>query len=286
MASATINRKEMANRTQHSDTPSTSTPPSEDRHRSTLLGKQPLPPSAKHNHPIGHRTTSSKDHTVSPLNECSHLQELSSIEHQTTLSEMHSLENKIECVVEKRKPHSDVVCQTTCLEATNLDPQNTTEASTSLIDEEENQMVKEPDAPSQQHLEIASQPTGETEAIASTNFAIENIEMADEGDVENQQHSYLDSQEIVETAISHNDWDENEMVEEEDTDYQQYFEEENYDWFSEIAKPRSYWEKLRQAWYQEVFNTTSEDEEIRQLLERSNGFCYTFLCFLLFVNFQ
>ncbi|GKV24523.1 hypothetical protein SLEP1_g34126 [Rubroshorea leprosula] len=268
MASARIHRKETANRTQHSDTPSTSTPPSEDRHRSTLLGKPPLPPSAEHNHPTRHRTISPKDHLVSPLNERSHLQELSSIEHQTTLSEMHSLKNKIECVVEKRKPHSDVVCQTTCLEATNLAPQKTTEASTSLNGQEENQMVKEPDALSQQHLEIASQATGETETIASTNFAIENIEMADEEDVENQQHSYLDSQEIVETAISYDDWDENDMVEEEDTDYQQYFEGENYDWFSYIAKPRSYWEKLRQAWYQEVFNTTSEDEEIRQLLER------------------
>ncbi|PRQ30179.1 putative transcription factor C2H2 family [Rosa chinensis] len=69
----------------------------------------------------------------------------------------------------------------------------------------------------------------------------------------------FDSQ--VDTTTSLVDWDEN------DDDYQ-YYGETNYDWISEISRPRSYWEDIRKSWYQEVLNSNSEKGEIHQLLER------------------
>lgn len=57
-------------------------------------------------------------------------------------------------------------------------------------------------------------------------------------------------------------------MDDEETVGQQEFRETNYDWFADIARPRSYWEDRRQAWYQEMLSTSSENNEIRQLLER------------------
>ncbi|CAK7335957.1 unnamed protein product [Dovyalis caffra] len=73
----------------------------------------------------------------------------------------------------------------------------------------------------------------------------------------------FDSPESSETTLPLNDWDENEMEEEEE-----YFEQTNYDWFSDIARPRSYWEDQRKARYEEKLNASSDNDEIRQLLER------------------
>ncbi|KAM7271179.1 hypothetical protein ACFE04_030393 [Oxalis oulophora] len=79
----------------------------------------------------------------------------------------------------------------------------------------------------------------------------------------------INVQENVESVSSYTNWDENEIEEEyEEFDEQQYYVESGYDWFSEIARPQSYWEDLRKARYQEVLTTRSEDEEIRKLLER------------------
>ncbi|GLU08584.1 hypothetical protein SLE2022_254900 [Rubroshorea leprosula] len=271
VASARHYRLEMANSTLRSDIPSTSNPPSEEGQPSTLPRKPPVAPLPEKSHHDGDQTTLPKRHTVPPSNEESYPKKMSSTRHQIKLPEFpekHSVENKKECVVVQRKPHLHVAFQTTSLEATNLDSQKTTEASTSLNGQEENQIAREQDAPSQQHLNLVSQPTVERETVASSDGLVWNNEMAEERDADDQQHPYIDSEEIVETTTSFNDWDENEMAEDEEDYYQQYLVQANYNWFSDIARPRSYWENRRQAWYQEVLNTTSEDEEIRQLLER------------------
>ena len=74
----------------------------------------------------------------------------------------------------------------------------------------------------------------------------------------------FDPPETSETTPPLNDWDENEIGEE----GEEYFEQINYDWFSDIARPRSYWEDKRKARYEEKLGTSSDNDEIRQLLER------------------
>eukprot|EP00258_Populus_trichocarpa_P050437 XP_024466456.1 uncharacterized protein LOC7491463 [Populus trichocarpa] len=74
----------------------------------------------------------------------------------------------------------------------------------------------------------------------------------------------FDPPETSETTPPLNDWDENEIGEE----GVEYFEQINYDWFSDIARPRSYWEDKRKARYEEKLGTSSDNDEIRQLLER------------------
>ncbi|KAF2286850.1 hypothetical protein GH714_033125 [Hevea brasiliensis] len=78
----------------------------------------------------------------------------------------------------------------------------------------------------------------------------------------------FDQGEVLESTPSINNWNGNEMDDEEIVD-QQDLGETNYDWFADIARPRSYWENRRQAWYQEMLTSGSENNEIRQLLERS-----------------
>ncbi|ESQ52101.1 hypothetical protein EUTSA_v10016344mg [Eutrema salsugineum] len=58
-------------------------------------------------------------------------------------------------------------------------------------------------------------------------------------------------------------WEEQEEYEDE----QSYYGEMSYDWFTEIARPRTYWEDLRKSRYQEVMNTRSDKEDICRLLE-------------------
>ncbi|KAF9689083.1 hypothetical protein SADUNF_Sadunf01G0054800 [Salix dunnii] len=74
----------------------------------------------------------------------------------------------------------------------------------------------------------------------------------------------FDPPETSETTPPLNDWDENEIGGEDED----YFEQINYDWFSDIARPRSYWENQRKARYEEKLTTSSDNDEIRQLLER------------------
>ncbi|KAJ7010260.1 ubiquitin-protein ligase [Populus alba x Populus x berolinensis] len=74
----------------------------------------------------------------------------------------------------------------------------------------------------------------------------------------------FDPPETSETTPPLNDWDENEIGEE----GEEYFEQINYDWFSDIARPRSYWEDQRKARYEEKLGSNSDNDEIRQLLER------------------
>ncbi|XP_011022301.1 PREDICTED: uncharacterized protein LOC105124124 [Populus euphratica] len=64
------------------------------------------------------------------------------------------------------------------------------------------------------------------------------------------------------TSPLNGDWEDNEIEEEE------YFEQTNSDWLSDIARPRSYWEDQRKARYEEKRGGSSDNDEIRQLLER------------------
>ncbi|OMO77722.1 putative ubiquitin-protein ligase [Corchorus olitorius] len=123
----------------------------------------------------------------------------------------------------------------------------------------------------QQQLLLDLQQAIETIETKSFTTCIDN-EMAQEENIDNQQPFDLESQGIAETITSYIDQDENEICEELDDDYEQYYGQGNYDWFSNIARPKSYWEGLRQAWYQEMLSTTttSKGDEIRQLLERGN----------------
>lgn len=107
----------------------------------------------------------------------------------------------------------------------------------------------------QQHLSLDLPKT--IERTTSLNSRTKNeIEIGEEQDL------CLDSQEI--NVDENSDQDENEELE----DHYQQYSQTNYDWFSNISRPRSYWEGLRKAWYQEVINTTTKNEEIRQLVQR------------------
>ncbi|KAE8712903.1 hypothetical protein F3Y22_tig00110221pilonHSYRG00046 [Hibiscus syriacus] len=101
---------------------------------------------------------------------------------------------------------------------------------------------------------------------------VEN-EIGEEEGNDNRQHPELDSQsqDALEKSTTYyiNDSNENEVPEEEDDQYQQYFEESNeYDWFSNISRPKRYWESIRKAWYNEVLNTAPKNEDIRELVQR------------------
>ncbi|KAK5774891.1 uncharacterized protein LOC108477804 [Gossypium arboreum] len=208
--------------------------------------------------------------------------------------------NKYEDIKEKAKPPSDAVQQKTSLEAKSPESPKISKETKPLEAPSENEVAKKEELSSQQQLILGSQETAETvtqnevakaeqekdqhqlildsqenmETTTTTSVvsSIEN-EIVEEEDIGDQQHICVDpqSQDIVDNTSTSciNDGNENEVTEEEEDHYQQYFDEtDDYDWFSNISRPRSYWEGLRQAWYDEVLNATSNNEEIRQLLER------------------
>ncbi|KAE8709260.1 Detected protein of unknown function [Hibiscus syriacus] len=120
------------------------------------------------------------------------------------------------------------------------------------------------------HLTLESQETMETPT--SMNSSIDNEIGEGEGNGD-RQYLGLDSRSectVVKSSTSYvNDSNENEVTGEEEDHYQQYFVESNdYDWFTDISRPKSHWESLRKAWYEEVLNATSKNGEIRQLVER------------------
>ncbi|XP_048318346.2 uncharacterized protein LOC112493410 [Ziziphus jujuba] len=87
----------------------------------------------------------------------------------------------------------------------------------------------------------------------------------------------VESQETTDSTTLSDGWDTNDAVEEVEDNYQQY-SETNYDWISDISRPRSHWEDRRKAWYQKMLNCNSENE-ICRLLERrtvSNILCSSF----------
>ncbi|KAM7262772.1 hypothetical protein ACFE04_000455 [Oxalis oulophora] len=140
-----------------------------------------------------------------------------------------------------------------------LDEKEEPSASLTILEEKE-----EPSA-SLTILEEQEEPSASLTILEKNgNFLEENT---------NEQHQDNghpnNAQENLELVESYDNWDENEMEEEgQDFDDQHFYLDSGYDWFSEIARPRSYWEDLRKAWYQEVISTRSEDEDIRKLLER------------------
>ncbi|KAF5742394.1 RING/U-box superfamily protein [Tripterygium wilfordii] len=82
------------------------------------------------------------------------------------------------------------------------------------------------------------------------------------------EYGILTSQGRAETTGSLNESNDTEVEEEQEADEPLEFLDSTYDWFSDIARPRSFWEDRRQAWYEEMLSSSSENEEIRRLLER------------------
>ncbi|KAK8563228.1 hypothetical protein V6N13_018239 [Hibiscus sabdariffa] len=202
---------------------------------------------------------------------------------------------------EQEKPPSHAIEQKeTNSEARCLESLKTADATATLESQPENQTVKIQGSNFQQHLFLDSKETAETisslnvytqndaaeeqsnhpkhlsldlqetaETTISLNGSTENkIGEEWEQDLEDQHHLCLDSEEIVENATSCSDMEDNEATEELEDHYSEYLDQTDYDWFSSISRPRSYWEALRKAWYHEVLNTTSKNEEIRQLVQR------------------
>lgn len=95
----------------------------------------------------------------------------------------------------------------------------------------------------------------------------------------------LDLQETTDTTTSLVCWDENDVEEQVEDDYE-YYGEYSYDWITEISRPRSYWEDLRKAWYQEMLDSNSGKGDIRQLIERYTSIAFALSVLNLIYRFQ
>ncbi|KAM5587003.1 hypothetical protein ABKV19_005776 [Rosa sericea] len=135
----------------------------------------------------------------------------------------------------------------------NLDSQETVDSTTSLNGRDGDDEIWKPTSSEARYLDL--QQSADTRKPLSGGDGTGN-EIWHGTSLEARN---FDSQ--VDTTTSLVDWDEN------DDDYQ-YYGETNYDWISEISRPRSYWEDIRKSWYQEMLNSNSEKGEIHQLLER------------------
>lgn len=115
-----------------------------------------------------------------------------------------------------------------------------------------------------------SQVSSITTASVASSQNENDTENSGERGMNEQRQLYLASQESIEMPELWNEWDDNELAAELEEDYEeqeQDFVGTNYDWISEISRPRSYWEDRRREWYNEMLSS-SPNEEIRQLLER------------------
>ncbi|KAE9594264.1 putative aminoacyltransferase, E1 ubiquitin-activating enzyme [Lupinus albus] len=138
---------------------------------------------------------------------------------------------------EEAQPCSDTTSQETCLEAQHVDSKETAEAIPSMTESNVNEMESEVEASNQEYT------------MAETSYD----ETVDEDEEACNEH-------YAESSYS-------EIVEEvEDIDMN--YDENSYDWISEISRPRSYWEERRQEWYREMLDTESHKEDICKLLER------------------
>ncbi|KAK4259871.1 hypothetical protein QN277_006159 [Acacia crassicarpa] len=94
------------------------------------------------------------------------------------------------------------------------------------------------------------------------NNVYDEMEEEEEGGSEEEEHGESVYEEIEEVEINYGS------------------ETDNFDWISQISKPKSYWEDLRQAWYKEMLdNNESQKDDICQLLQRrtvSNFLCSDF----------
>ncbi|GMJ12586.1 hypothetical protein HRI_004927800 [Hibiscus trionum] len=174
----------------------------------------------------------------------------------TTISLNSSIENKIGEEREQDIDDQHHLC---------LDSEEIVENTKYCSDRDDNEATEQSNH--RKHPSLDLQETKDT--TISLNSSTENkIGEEREQDIDDQHHLCLDSEEIVENTTSCSDRDDNEATEELDDHYSEYLDQTDYDWFSSISRPRSYWEDLRKAWYHEVLNNTSKNEEIRQLVER------------------
>ncbi|KAK9268105.1 hypothetical protein L1049_010545 [Liquidambar formosana] len=147
-----------------------------------------------------------------------------------------------------RSPHTEIVNNSQELE--NSSTLNLLSEDNHHLEVDTNMLQSTPTA---QHLELyASEDLHEDASLTSdvtwqeTSFEASNLDTQDTAD---------------------NGWDGNVTEEEQEVNNQQLIGT-NYDWFSDISRPRRYWESRRQSWYEEMLDTNSQNEEIRQLLER------------------
>ncbi|KAL1114739.1 hypothetical protein V6Z11_D02G278600, partial [Gossypium hirsutum] len=234
-----------------------------------------------------------KSSTSKLQSEETHCQKASISGHQSICPVNRFTEYRNENLNEQAKPASYAIHQKeTSLEVRCLETLKSADTTTPLASQSENQMAKEQGSNCQQNLFLDSQGTAENVNPYSQNETAEERdnhqqhlslgleettetslneigeEQELEQDIDDKQQPHLDSQENAGNSTFYSDNDGSEVTEELDDHYPQYFDQTNYDRFSDISRPRSYWEDLRKAWYQEVLNTTSKNEEIRQLLER------------------
>ncbi|KAK7303829.1 hypothetical protein RJT34_14746 [Clitoria ternatea] len=150
---------------------------------------------------------------------------------------------------EEAHPSSDVINQETCFQAQHYDSQEPAEATTSMTDSNPNEATTD-----------RVETSNEQNDMAKSSYDV----TVNEEEASNQQYAEPSYEEISNQNYAENCYDETEEAEE----INQINDETNYDWISEISRPRSYWEQLRQAWYGEMLNTDSHNEDIRKLLER------------------
>ncbi|KAL5158211.1 Protein neuralized [Glycine soja] len=174
--------------------------------------------------------------------------------HATESTQKSASQTRIDHNTEEAHPSSDVKVQETRPSSDVMTPHNdsqeTTEASSSTIGSNLNEIMAD-----------RAETSNQQNAMAKSS----NDETLDEEVESYQKYAETSYEEKVEEASNHNYGDE---MEEEVEEIEQNCYETNYDWISEISRPRSYWEERRQAWYREMLETGSQNEDIRRLLER------------------
>ncbi|KHN45757.1 hypothetical protein glysoja_045703 [Glycine soja] len=160
---------------------------------------------------------------------------------------------------EEAHPSSDFKVQETCpssdVKTPHNDSQETTEATSSTMGSNLNEIMADRAETSNQQNAMAKSSNDET-----FNEEVESY----------QKYAETSYEETVEKASNQNYAESSygDEMEEEVEEIEQNFYETNYDWISEISRPRSYWEERRQAWYREMIENGSQNEDIRRLLER------------------
>ena len=173
--------------------------------------------------------------------------------HATESTQKSASQTRIDHSTEEAHPSSDI-------KAPQNDSRETTEATTSTIDSNLNEMTADREETSNQQNAMAKSSNDET---------------VNEEEESNQQHAETSYEETIEEASNQNyaESSYDDEMEEEVEEIDQNCYETNYDWISEISRPRSYWEECRQAWYREMLETGTQNEDIRRLLERYTIFC-------------
>uniref|UniRef100_A0A0R0I3Z8 RING-type domain-containing protein n=1 Tax=Glycine max TaxID=3847 RepID=A0A0R0I3Z8_SOYBN len=168
--------------------------------------------------------------------------------HATESTQKSASQTRIDHSTEEAHPSSDI-------KAPQNDSRETTEATTSTIDSNLNEMTADREETSNQQNAMAKSSNDET---------------VNEEEESNQQHAETSYEETIEEASNQNyaESSYDDEMEEEVEEIDQNCYETNYDWISEISRPRSYWEECRQAWYREMLETGTQNEDIRRLLER------------------